>query len=245
MRALIRVLLCVQVWAIAAGVSHAGPILLLQDRYQATTQITTFSGDPANVDSIVRNQRQGSIWGDTGLNAFTLTSETPRDDDFATASVGLRDEDFGMQSGWEAFAMAGSIGIGSLDHEFAGTRFDAYWEFVASDDQTTLYTDLVRESSGNAWMALMDLTRGQAIFTQQLSGFRFVESTPLMTGHTYGLATSLIAFGTGDPDVRAHVGANADFVPTPVPEPATILLLGGGAVALAAHRRRWARRTTE
>jgi len=244
MGALLRVLLCVHVWAIAAGIAHAGPILLLQDRYQATTQITTFRGDPGNVVGVLGDQRQGSIWSNSGLNEFTLTSETP-DDDFANASVGLRHEEFGVQSGWEAFAMAGSVGIGSLDHDFTGTRFDAYWKFVASDDETSLYTDLVRESSGSAWMALMDLTLGQTVFAHQLAGLRFQQLTPLMAGHTYGLATSLMAFGTGDPDVRAHVGANADFVPAPVPEPMTMLLFGTGAAAVAAQRRWRARRKTE
>lgn len=141
--------------------------------------------------------------------------------------------------------MAGSVGLGSLEHDFGGTRFDAYWEFVASDDETALYTDLVRESSGNAWMALMDLTLGQTIFAHQLSGIRFVQWTPLMMGHTYGLATSLVAFGTGDPDVRAHVGANTDFVPAPVPEPTTMILFGTGAAALAAQRRWRSRRKAD
>ena len=117
-------------------------------------------------------------------------------------------------------------------------------EFVASDNETSLYTDLVRESSGSAWMGLMDLTLGQTIFATQLAGTRFQQWTPLMSGHTYGLATSLIAFGTGDPDVRAHVGANADFVPAPVPEPTTMLLFGTGAAAVAARRRWRARRKT-
>ena len=125
MGGLLRVLLRVHVWAIAASIAHAGPILLLQDRYQATTQITTFRDDPGNVEGVLGDQRRGSIWSDTGLNEFILTTETPRDDDFANASVGLRHEEFGVQSGWEAFAMAGSSGIGSLNHDFTGTRFDA------------------------------------------------------------------------------------------------------------------------
>ena len=246
MRALIRFLLGVHLWAVAAGVAHAAPILLLQDRYQAATQIVTFEGDRSNVRGSVGDSREGSIWSDVGLNDFMLTSEADDGPDLASASVGLRHSDFGTNS-WEAFAMAGGVNIGSLDHDFTGTRFDAYWQFVASDDDTTIRTGLTQESSGTGWMTLMDMTAGQTIFSQGLGGgiFRFSYVTPLQNGHIYSLTTSLLTGAGGDPDVRAHVFSDDGFVPAPVPEPTTMLLFGTGAAALAARRRWIARRKVD
>ena len=234
-------------WLVGSGIADAGDIVLLQDHYQATAQLTTCAGATClatNMDviDVASQSLSGSILGASGINTFNLVVG----ESLTSASVVLRESEAStlpsVADAWEASVIGYSEIFGPLDASLLGTRFDSYWEFIADGDDVSLFTHITFESGRSpTQLTLTDLTLGATVFafSDGVSSQWWNVWTPLENGHRYSLTASLALRSQTDPDTRLHVGSNVAFVPTRVPDTAnTMLLFGIGLSAMAILRRR-------
>jgi hypothetical protein len=231
-----------------AALARADLIQLLSDRYVARTLVTVT--DPGT--------GEGRAWNDTtsgkafvpgATNAFTLSTEgrwpaapdvDPVGDFVAGAYIGLASSPSLGNSWFETHVTSGIVESsvpGPQPDARMNAQLDTYMKFFVQGDQTSL--SFGQFGSTSSRIRLVNSTTGAVLTdeTHTYLGGRDRWSVPLADAGTYELWTSTWMYDSrGDPEGGLNVFTDADIQPTPVPEPASLLLLASGAGALIRRR---------
>jgi hypothetical protein len=222
--------------------AHADVIRLLYDRVQLSAEIT-WTNPPATGDVVY--SRSATYDGPTAGQTHKATAGFPMPpgtftNDFIAESYFLN---LPAQNG---FGMA-SWGFGDppcVDADFdcavgrslvAQSRLDWVFRVDGSSTEMTLEMEADNANHDLSGLSLYDLT--QRAFVADFSAAvnpNQGETFNLIDGHKYWLSgrTRVNHFG-GDPIAMIQMSSNATLESSPpVPEPASLLLLGSGALAL-------------